>query len=271
MMYQTEVITPETAALMPCANEGNRIKKPFKIAEFAADMRAGRWSMNGETIKVSRTGRLLDGQNRLEAVIRAGVPVEFLVIRDLDDESQETMDLCTPRSVADNLTMGGMAQAKRFTAISRLIYAYEAGEVHVGRGLPRGTSSVEFIRYARSLDLSEAMSITNLASHHGFSGAVVLGAAFEVSRRVEPEMARRFFGEQVVRGIGLTEEDTAYALRRLAMARAGSASERTDIFWLALRGFEAVRRGERLARIQTPKSGWNNASVCRPDRLKVVA
>lgn len=50
-------------------------------------MRNGNWKANGEAIKFSSTGRLLDGQHRLRACVKEQVPFTTLVIRGLEDEA----------------------------------------------------------------------------------------------------------------------------------------------------------------------------------------
>jgi hypothetical protein len=52
--------------------------------EIACDLREDRWRQTGQTIKVDRDGRLLDGRRRLRAVVDTGIPIRVLVARGLD-------------------------------------------------------------------------------------------------------------------------------------------------------------------------------------------
>ena len=98
---KVETITPEIAKTMLGENVNNRRISRDNVNLFAREIRNGEWRFNGEAIKFGKDGRLLDGQHRLLAVIAADKPLTTLVIRGLEDETQQTMDSAekrTPRS-----------------------------------------------------------------------------------------------------------------------------------------------------------------------------
>ncbi|EDL8063752.1 hypothetical protein CTA21_16500 [Salmonella enterica] len=96
---------PDSAqALLDKAIPNRKVSKS-NVKKFAKDMREGKWTFNGEGIKISPDGELLDGQHRLLAIIEAGVAVELLVIFDVPFESLPTMDSGRNRSSADSLTI----------------------------------------------------------------------------------------------------------------------------------------------------------------------
>ena len=79
-----EVINPGEAKAYLDNNAKHRPIKDKKVAEYMAEMREGHWKLNGKTICFDSTGRLLNGQHRLSAVVRSGVPLTTVVIRGLD-------------------------------------------------------------------------------------------------------------------------------------------------------------------------------------------
>lgn len=81
-----EIIDVGQAALYLSNNAKHRPIKEKKVAEYMAEMRDGKWRLNGKTICFDTTGRLLNGQHRLSAVIRSGVPLTTVVIRGLDPD-----------------------------------------------------------------------------------------------------------------------------------------------------------------------------------------
>lgn len=85
---KVETITPDIAKTMLGENVNNRRISHDNVNMFAREMRNGEWRFNGEAIKFSKDGRLLDGQHRLLAVIAADKPLTTLVIRGLEDETQ---------------------------------------------------------------------------------------------------------------------------------------------------------------------------------------
>lgn len=104
-----ETITPSLASVYLTRNTHNRKKKDKKIKEWAAVMKAGGWRLNGETIKFYENGTLADGQNRLEAVIRAGVPVEMEVRYGVPNDVT-TFDIGSSRNMHDILVLSGYKQ-----------------------------------------------------------------------------------------------------------------------------------------------------------------
>lgn len=85
-------VTPELAKTWLGTTEKNRTFRKSRVAQYAADMKAGRWQLNGEAIKFDKNGHLLNGQHRLHAVVRADTTVPMLVISGLDPETRTTMD-----------------------------------------------------------------------------------------------------------------------------------------------------------------------------------
>lgn len=109
-----ERITPEVARKMLETNIENRPKKREPIAHA---IKNGEWMLNGETIAFSWDGVLRDGQNRLMAIVEAGLPADTVVVRGVDPESQKTMDSGVKRQVGDFLKMAGY---KNYTKVATI-------------------------------------------------------------------------------------------------------------------------------------------------------
>lgn len=77
-------------------------------------MEAGRWRLNGETVKFSATGHLYDGQHRLNAVVQSGTTVPMVVIRGLGDDVMPTVDAGAKRSYSDALKLSGEENTSRW-------------------------------------------------------------------------------------------------------------------------------------------------------------
>lgn len=108
-----ETITPEMAKSIikysdACFKqlEGYEQRKlrPNVVHTYANDMKEGRWRAdNGETIKIDEKGRLIDGQHRLSAVIEANIPIKFLVVRGVDNNTMPTIDVGLKRTLESAL------------------------------------------------------------------------------------------------------------------------------------------------------------------------
>ena len=78
----------------------------FTVARYARQMASGLWnSGNGEAIKISSDGDLLDGQHRLLAVVEADINVDFLVIGGIHADNMVSIDDGRVRSLKDILTI----------------------------------------------------------------------------------------------------------------------------------------------------------------------
>jgi hypothetical protein len=127
MRVSTETITPALAAEYLKANTHNRPCSPGRVASLAGAMKRGEWLNNGDAIRFSKEGVLLDGQGRLKACISAGVSFSTLVVRDLPRESFKTMDLGKKRNAADMFALDGEKNTTKLARALRFLMMYEAG------------------------------------------------------------------------------------------------------------------------------------------------
>lgn len=76
---KTVLITPEMAEEFLTHNIRNRnIRLPY-VDELATYMRQGKWDVTHQGIAFYEDGTLFDGQHRLHAIIKAGIPVKMMV------------------------------------------------------------------------------------------------------------------------------------------------------------------------------------------------
>ncbi len=111
MYSRTEVITPERAKELISRCDGNfRKLNPRKVSLYVKDMKAGRWAHNGESIKISTSGRVVDGQNRLHAVVMSGATITSEVTYGVSDDVI-TFDIGEPRTASQALKALGVPNA----------------------------------------------------------------------------------------------------------------------------------------------------------------
>ena len=101
------MITP-TMALnwLENANTNNRKVSDAYVKRLARDMKAGRWRLTHQGIAFDPHGVLLDGQNRLWAIVEADMPMEMHVWFNISPESLPVIDGVKPRTLADQLRLG---------------------------------------------------------------------------------------------------------------------------------------------------------------------
>lgn len=105
---QTEYLSPGDAKALLEMNLNNRHVYDKHVTTLRGHMLAGRWKFNGDTIRLSPTGEVLDGQHRLHAL--AGIDdqafrLPFLVVYGIERDTQSTMDQNRTRSAADQLVL----------------------------------------------------------------------------------------------------------------------------------------------------------------------
>lgn len=133
--YMT-LVTPELAhEWLDERNTNNRKVKERAIVRYAREMANGRWDPDASDLKFSRTGELIDGQNRLLACVRAGVPFPTLVRTGLKLESKTRVDVGVRRTVSDTFQLERIPYANNVAAGIALRLRYEEGEAsgsHIG-------------------------------------------------------------------------------------------------------------------------------------------
>lgn len=127
LLPRWETITPDDARRYLEQNTHNRTLRLRIVKAYATDMVEGNWRYTGETIKFSDTGVLLDGQHRLAAVVEAGREVDMLVVRNLPQETQESIDGGVRRTFGDILKLRGEKNYVALAATCRAIASWELG------------------------------------------------------------------------------------------------------------------------------------------------
>jgi len=97
--WAVETITPDIARKYLEGNTRNRKVVEGHVAALARDMKAGNFQLNWKAICFSPSGRLLNGQHRLHAVILADTAIETLVLRGIDEDAYDTYDVNAKRGV----------------------------------------------------------------------------------------------------------------------------------------------------------------------------
>lgn len=109
--HQIETITPMMAAEYLKRNAPGIDNRPLSeayIRSYQTSMERGEWQLNGEPICFDYNGNLINGQHRLFACQRAGVPFQSLVIRGLDPGAYTTYDNGRARTVGQLIGMQGV-------------------------------------------------------------------------------------------------------------------------------------------------------------------
>ena len=249
MKMAVEVITPEYAKQLLEQNPRNRKLSPALVERYALDMREGRWNEgNGQTVVIDRNGNLLDGQHRMGGVVRADVPVSFIVVRNVDPAGFSTIDTGKPRTLDDLLSIEGYTNSRVIGGAARLAWNYAAG---VGLTYsPNRTILHEFVENHAYFE-EIAGHVTNKSSGKTYPKVPLTGVLFlaNISRQYDAEVET--FIEGLTTGQGLYRGDPRLTLREWIIYHKTKSLGRTDLktealFGAAARAWNAHATGKTL-------------------------
>lgn len=134
MFTEVEVIDPQKAEEYLAKNFANN--RPIKkncINAYARDMANGKWKLINNGIAFDELGRLVDGQNRLHAVIKSGASVLMNVTRNMPVDSVVQVDIGSKRELTDAVKIAGLSNSvlsnPAFVSMMRQTIVFEAGYV----------------------------------------------------------------------------------------------------------------------------------------------
>lgn len=231
-----ETITPEIAKEILSNNKRNRALSVKARDALAAAMLGGRWRDTADTIKIGEDGTLLDGQHRLEALVKAGVTLVMSVARNVTMDARDAIDNggAGSRIVRDVLAIADGTKVNRHTEAA-LTVAF--GQTENGTTLVGGRNSVQRMRDAIAQHLPSITAVMEAlgGKHDKLSCSAVVGT-LAICHRIAPNDTL-LFARSLRTGAGLQKGDPALTLRDHVMtAKLGGATEREDI---ALRTFAA--------------------------------
>lgn len=118
-------LTPVLAELLLESNTHNRPKAKSHINTLVRENSGGRFQFNGESLSVTESGVLGDGQHRCEMIVATGIPAEVVIVFGIKDEAVKTINLGLSRSAANVLAMEGVADSNAVSTVANLIWQWK--------------------------------------------------------------------------------------------------------------------------------------------------
>lgn len=202
-------ITPRMAENWLARNApNNRNARQRLIERYSADMAAGKWRLSDQAISFNTRGELVNGQNRLHSVVKTGVTIQAVVVRNLPVESMIVLDVGAKRNTDDAFKITGHDWPKGCGATVRRI-------------LRRSS----FDRTATDQEVEEFMmahgQVVAFAHHvlpRGKFAAASVRAPIVRARIIGKDAARlERFGEVMISGMMNVGDEAAILLRNWVM------------------------------------------------------
>lgn len=172
----TEIIGPEIAKYYLEFNGNNRRLRPSHVKALAYDMKNGHWQVTHQGIAFDDTGRLIDGQHRLHAIVEAGVAVQMPVTRGCNASAFSIIDTGSKRTPSD---ITGWSQAIAAVASLAVRIAYGTNPTISRIKLMDGSDLIEKCREL----LGECPTTRTIFS----SASVRLAACTQMSIAADPK------------------------------------------------------------------------------------
>lgn len=259
--HQEMVVTPELAARWLERNRNNRSLRRNKVAQYADDMKNGRWRDNGDTIRFSINGDLIDGQHRLHALIAADVSLVLWIVEGVADEARMTIDSGVVRRIGDRLRMFGSVQRANTVAASLFIIDQWIMEED---GTPSGE---RLMQWYELMTPGFEWALTAIKSKRLLM-APVYAALVYAWESYPIEVA--YFTAQLETGEGLRANDPALMLREYlgnTSERSATPERRWSTFLKTLRAAQAFVLDQSVTKLMATESalaffGSASRSLC---------
>lgn len=250
-----KTINPKLARDLLRREHRNRRLNNARIERYAAVMSEGEWVL-AEPLMFNCDGSLIDGQHRLQAVIRANKPVEFLVVEGYERERTfAKIGDGAPRTLSNWLEIQGEVLPGILATVIRYAARDAAGfiPVHTGGGYhfppSKGIAFLDEHPSVREAVVDAPATVTTLAPRP------LLCFCYWKFKPLDESLARQFLID-LASGASTGRGDPVTLLRnRLERNRNSKEKMRqVDILALIYKAWNACRRNEELRQLK-----WVNA------------
>src|SRR5438128_11555798 len=220
---------------------------------MTAAIQRGEWQLTGEAIKLDDEGRVRDGQNRLHAIVQAGIPVRSVVARGVSEDAFDVMDTGRSRNAADVLHIHGFPSQNALAAAARGLMFIE----RYGRVFPSQRDSHLYITPVTTLqyvkehpEIIDGVRLGDRIYHSGIQGGIGLWSIITtLFLRLDPQQAEQF-AEHLTTGAGLHRGHPVLMLRNRLLGsqrdQYSTLSDREALVAIAIKAWNAWPGGKTL-------------------------
>lgn len=261
---ETVFIGPDVAEKMLKKNTKNRPVSHARIARYAKAMREGRWHFTGDAIQQDWNEDLLNGQQRLHAIVISNTTQKFNLVTGLPPEAQRYMDQGRARSAGNQLSIEGVMNATQAASIVRVLLAWSSNSlVSAAKGIFGATDEVVEFAHANHEELQHIVVLANRVRKNIPVPAGPTGAVIYRARQLDHEAVDEFF-EELATGAGLEIGSPILTFRNHMIKLRNTRARRinAEVIYLLVVTWNAWRADRMdMTRIQLPKGGVTDAKI----------
>lgn len=197
-------------------NINNRPVSKDRVDAIARDIIAGKWIYDANPIRFDTEGVLIDGQNRLQAIIKANTGVLLDVVTGLSTESRLVEGTGRPKGAGDIVGFLGYKNAASLAQVAKMCLSYDMQGTSWRNGGGAPISNNEVIAFIRDNEERLYTLIAfGKACNKRFPGLnrlqySILCYAFSKGKHLH--LVDQFFDE-VTRGVNISEKSPTRVLR----------------------------------------------------------
>lgn len=242
--FEETTLTPELAEKLLQGNTGNRKLDKAKVAQWTREIEHLRWRLTNETIAIAKDGRVVDGQHRLHAVVKAQKPIRVVICWDADPDTFGVINIGKVRTGNDIWGIAGHTSTNA-AASAKLVYLYENHRQDADWHNKGRLSADLILRWCQQQDIVDVISRAAYRERDFGKQIKSVGACVGASlslieihskgRLTCDEVYKKVF-EPVVTCLGLQEGMPSYVLNRILNNRDSKSGKeagnpfRTGIF-----------------------------------------
>lgn len=252
-----EKVTPDMAQRLLEENYHNRPLNKRNLNGIIYDVERENFMQTGESVKISVTNKLLDGQHRLWAIIKTNTPLRLLIIRNLQDDAFKYIDTGKRRTPADVLAIEGVKNSSKIAAISRFIVNFERGSyvsvakhTRVQRNDYLSNSDISLFVEKHKEDLYESY-LYGFNEFNKIISGVTLAAFHYLFNKISERHADEFC-HKLAEGSDLHKTDPIKVLRDIIIADIRSTRKMSQLEKMALicKGWNHYRKEENISKLK---------------------
>lgn len=188
-----QVVRPDDARRYLENMFDNRKPSAKRVTEYARYMSEGQWLLNGEPLIFDNSGRMIDGQHRCLACVKADVSFPVLVVSGVDRDAVETINVGLRRSRVHVGQIAGVENAQvAMPAAARLVSFQRTGDISVNPSV--APSEHQLVQIAKAEpNMNEACRVAGRVSSLLSVSSAAMAALYVLLKARKPEECEAFF------------------------------------------------------------------------------
>lgn len=258
MHSELEKVTPFLAAAYLERNTKNRRMSSARVEAYAAAMQRGEWIFNGDSIRFSVDGALLDGQHRLSAVVKSGTTQNFLVVRGLPKNVFATIDTGAARTASDVIGLVGVKNQNVAAAGARMYLNWKRNGSPGEPNTKDRLSNAQILEFCSDNDLLDraASYVAGNTFIKKFMSPSISCFSYLAFSDASEGMATSFLDE-VSNKTEIFADSPAFLLRERLLEMSGAKMKATkkDKTALVFKAFRLWRAGRKMKQLKVATNG----------------